>query len=815
MRINLGQTKGNLPDQSADAGFAPFPQVRGPKDNRLAGQRKLNKAPVFDVAESPKSQDAAVPKLQEKDLRPLDSNKSNSVTSRPSQVKLQGRLTGGAAYTKDANRGTDGPKSDSKNLSGLEESEDKSSDLEERLSRAGLPLSVDASQKPVIPSNPPVHNQGNTATGDKANLNTSILLDPNAKQFGQPEMTVGSNISSGIGINAQDLMKKSPVIAFLTGHLEKVEPAEIPKLVAGTPFIQKAMQEDNLANFLDQPRNLNELLDTLGIEDPSVVSLLSAGGITESAAISARQLFDKLGVSSTRVEVELDLLKKNLTLEGVSNYMRRAQVLKSSQVGASNRGQTPSDKIIGIAPSVDSGLLADSVTKSLPSDRARDPKLADLQKTQELIGDVNSVSQEGAANGKGSGTLLGYHGPTASVGKLAGGGGNTGSQPIAGYAAKSSQVTPMMTRLQMLSEAEVSQNSSVFDQFGSMMTGSDLKSIDYSSAVSVTQEGLLRFQDILVNNAQQSPVASSPISISGNFLSKVNQQNLKIDDPDIANGNMAELSQSPGFAAQTNFVALGNRGATQAKFGLHDASDERGEVLQPILEQKDGMVVGDGLSLDDGELSAKSGADNSGRHSESGDQKFETDSNAALSHLLGNQTQKAKFMQTKPFEVQDQRGPEIAAKILEHAKASAQKGGGETILNLGDQIGGQLDVAIRVVDNRVDIRILTNSDDLRNAMFSDLNRLTESLSQHKLSMGKVEVGLNHQFSTNNQQFGQGGFTGRQDTWQSHREQLRDVSTIRDLARRSGFGYGLSEGRIGAIRSPYVSKHPNGGFIAVA
>lgn len=84
---------------------------------------------------------------------------------------------------------------------------------------------------------------------------------------------------------------------------------------------------------------------------------------------------------------------------------------------------------------------------------------------------------------------------------------------------------------------------------------------------------------------------------------------------------------------------------------------------------------------------------------------------------------------------------EVVQQILDRASMIARDGGGTMRLDFNGHGLGQLEMAVNVVNDRVDLRILTSSDRVRNLLHGEINELRHSLSTQNLQLGQVEVGV--------------------------------------------------------------------------
>ncbi len=105
---------------------------------------------------------------------------------------------------------------------------------------------------------------------------------------------------------------------------------------------------------------------------------------------------------------------------------------------------------------------------------------------------------------------------------------------------------------------------------------------------------------------------------------------------------------------------------------------------------------------------------------------------------FGVHTGKAEAALLSPSERLD-----LMQKIVDRAATLSKEGGGIVRIDVGNAEIGRLELAVRMTsDDRVDLRILTSSDRVRDLMAAELGRLRDALGVQQVQLGKVEVGVN-------------------------------------------------------------------------
>ena len=84
---------------------------------------------------------------------------------------------------------------------------------------------------------------------------------------------------------------------------------------------------------------------------------------------------------------------------------------------------------------------------------------------------------------------------------------------------------------------------------------------------------------------------------------------------------------------------------------------------------------------------------------------------------------------------------QLVQNIMDKATSMIKNGGGSINLNL-DHIGlGSLEMAVNLKDERVDLKIMTSSDRVRDLVANELAGLRDALTVQKLDLGSVDVGV--------------------------------------------------------------------------
>jgi len=88
---------------------------------------------------------------------------------------------------------------------------------------------------------------------------------------------------------------------------------------------------------------------------------------------------------------------------------------------------------------------------------------------------------------------------------------------------------------------------------------------------------------------------------------------------------------------------------------------------------------------------------------------------------------------------------ELTQKVMDSANYLVREGAGSVKLDLSTADLGSLQIAIKLLDNKVDIKVFTESDPVREAMIADLSRLKDALQTQNVNLSQVQVGVGERF----------------------------------------------------------------------
>ncbi len=519
-------------------------------------------------------------------------------------------------------------------------------------------------------------------------------------------------------------MQQNPALALLAGRLEFVEPAEIPGVVAQSPLLQSILSQAQTADVLQTALPLEQNLQMLGIA-PSPLAANSAGtmmaeGQTAQLQTTLGEILEALVFDTKRIMQEGDLLKTNLGIEGLQSYMQRAERLRST-LGLSVEWPT-----LPLAPANNSTVSKASVPAQTvdPALIAQLSRLAPQTRTMET---VQLWTENPERNGLMPLSVLDDGSAPMFLNPLEGS--PEGVDPFGLATAElnpEAPLPPTMDEVPLVMNVMPRAPAATQDPFLAMAqrwntdTLQTLRPEDFMNAEAASApQPMLTLHELLSSQLIQAPNYNNPM-------------------------------ETAGLASQDN-----------ALFDLN--------TLQTSL-------------LDPGSAAGEQSGDPSGRNSDSSFMSQDSSSLFAPSQGPAS-SNKAFSIETAaaPLTSSASVSPQQLQDILDKSSMLLKEGGGSIRLDLGSKDMGPLDLALDIRDNTVELRIVTHSDQAREALVQELPKLRESLQNQNLNLEKVEIGLNYS-SAWSQSSGQGQQNREQFFENTSESSSRGPNGIRSTSR---------------------------------
>jgi hypothetical protein len=602
-----------------------------------------------------------------------------------------------------------------------------------------------------------------------------------------------------------------PIIAFLTGQLEKLDAPQIPSLVAGSDFVQSALSEADIGYFMQQPMKVSQLFESLGLPQNLMDQAISFG-IDLEAVITPQKFFKDLGIDPQRISVELQLLRDNLGLGGLSEYMRRAQnfgfqddvVTKptSGSLGAKGAdvGQVMDQSKIKLqtgnlenvkAPSLvnvsepqtkqsNSRLLEEKTPLEETSILGQGPQnLAYVLAAQEWLRNLsdNSVRSE---------ALIGQEDPGVSISQ---------SWPEGKVMASVAEQINSSDHKAL----GPTTNAATFDVWRTL--GETLKSVDTET---------VRF-----DTDQELPTQPSNLPQMADLKTLGLDKGFQEQSPDavlrapwiVAQENMlkGQVGGGQNDAADLGMYLVGNDSIPRTPSTMTDLFGEKGfsksgfgNAAQEFISPKiDLGLEGEALNVQPSFESSRSGSrdSSSGFEQPQGERGGESGGGTGLGmetvlsrpssldrgafESTSGQFADAMASSSSSSPMTPSQRAHLVQQVIDRTAMLSSQGGGSIRLDLSSADLGRMELAVAMDEGRVNLRVLTGSDGMRSAILSDMTRLKEALGLQNIQLGQVDVGVAGQQTSNGGQ----GFGGQSSFNQSRNFSRDDFD--RSLAQTIG------------------------------
>lgn len=557
------------------------------------------------------------------------------------------------------------------------------------------------------------------------------------------------------GFGVAKLLRENPAIKLLTGKLKQLDPKKIPEIVTSNTFIQEAMGQKDLQGFMAKKALVRDFLADIGIDLSSVREELAVleGGASEAKSVS--DILKEFGVDPSRVEVELKLLKDNLSTGGLNNYMVRAAALAvtSRETSTDQSGSSPLNR---------KETRPQEVAKQIKQEAISERKVAQLPDHINLEDTANPLTTVQANESM----ALGKEGkiPPEEV-----------SNPYEKIYSEGQIVpSPDSTR----SPNEVFQKS--------IRQGQTLDTLSMESL-----EGTLQLEkqqalgdDVIVAEAnsldlkkfaekQDQSIGVERINFGSpeeSFRELKNQrvgqsidvqQAVKIDSSESINlGTPKDAGLKKAFRLDSalDVMRLDSISSNaRQEFSSDTKADAKVSLIQDI---KTNSVSDPG----DSEQSGESNGDSSFNEMFGGDTESR---NIASIDQQGSQF-KLESHPTKHEGLKNQ----AVRTLNERALSLMEQGGGSIRVDLSSAELGEVDMVLRISDDKLDLKILTGSEAAKDLLVSKMTQLRDNLANQQVDLKQVEVGVSHSNHSFSQNFG--------DNAQNMREQYSSSSEANNI-----------------------------------
>jgi hypothetical protein len=502
--------------------------------------------------------------------------------------------------------------------------------------------------------------------------------------------------------NPELFMQQSPALALLAGRLEFVEPAQIPGLVAQSPLLQSILSQTETADVLQTAMPLEQNLQLLGLSPQALqaknagpISLAGIEGQMQEPLVTLEETLQALGFDTRRIMQEGDLLKNNLGLDGLQSYMQRAERMQSS-LGLPVQWPTlsPDQTIITVPQKAQvAAAAAQGLDPALMAHLSRlNPKgpspLEPIQLWTQNPDSAELMPLTVLDDGSAPFFINPLEAGVETWDPFA-----TPAEPKADASLSS---TPTMDEVPLVMNVLPRVPTAVQDPFMAMAQRWNTETLQ-----------TLRPEDF---------VSRESAEITADLKTAAAQPLRSLDD--LLN---SQFIQAPDFANRM------------------DASNLPASDASPFDMSALGLAF-----QETGSQGEDQGGDLSGRNQ---NQSFMNQDNGSV-FTPGN----SPAASNKAFSIETAAAPQTPSApvshqqlqdILDKSSMLIKDGGGSIRLDLGSKEMGPLDLALDIKDKTVELRIVTHSDQAREALVQELPKLRESLQNQNLNLEKVEIGLSY------------------------------------------------------------------------
>ena len=156
----------------------------------------------------------------------------------------------------------------------------------------------------------------------------------------------------------QGIIDIPEAISLMTGAIEKIDPKNIAKVVTENPFIQSAIQTEDVHGFLHKPMPMGDILRSLNF-NKDTIQMAREFGINLAEPVAPVEFLRSLGSDIQSVTSELAMLRQSIPLDGVQPLIERSVRIRE------NIGET---QPTNIAPAVTAPLVQGHVPGGIPGE---------------------------------------------------------------------------------------------------------------------------------------------------------------------------------------------------------------------------------------------------------------------------------------------------------------------------------------------------------------------------------------------------------------------------------------------------------------
>jgi hypothetical protein len=287
-----------------------------------------------------------------------------------------------------------------------------------------------------------------------------------------------------------------------------------------------------------------------------------------------------------------------------------------------------------------------------------------------------------------------------------------------------------------------------------------LLSVKIGGQISAPTNSLLSANDIKTELSDISALDGSLVSADSvqdpyaQLGLELNQVDVKTSQftPTIVGGSMQSLEEQL-YANGFRLDAASNTQEIQINSSIKDVKTEAENIDPsnldiPLFDAKSdpaanvsSNVSGDISGIKIGIQDSNLGDSSQGDGSRNFEQIFSRDGVGSLAGVKTTSIDGTGFVTTlKDGTNSNDLGSSVHSKILQHASLLLRDGGGSMRMDVTNGDMGKIDLAINLINNQLDVRILTANDLTRDIINKELSGLRDGLGQQGISLRNVEIG---------------------------------------------------------------------------
>jgi flagellar hook-length control protein FliK len=619
------------------------------------------------------------------------------------------------------------------------------------------PISSDQAKR-INPAEARVSERKSQNDNDGSQAQAKAALAPLRKQF------------SGKA-SSEALLNGNAVLAFITGRLDKITPDALASVITDSSLIRQAVSSGDIDEFMQTPLTISDLGKLFEV-DQGILNKAAMNGLDAADIVTPKDFINAIGLDVGRISAELTQLQQRLPVDGIKAYIERAKAMAAAQENAAETLQTTGIQNVG--DSVNSAAMASMDQRPILEDLSSQSHRGD-QAGSQLHGIFSdNISTQAAYSGmiqsnqpqstqKSNDVLLTKDVRLHSVNNNRA---DDLSESLSAIAIGSGN--SFISQASMPPTELIDPAAGALSQIGS---GDDatLRLLDVTSPDShlvADDVGLYGINFELMNGPSSTdpfvdigqlidPSQSTKIEFGGDGLTQRTLEELLIDhqlDQNIFDNaknksiheNISTLISDPQSPINNDFQTIQ---LNQNQVRLENA------LASSSLQSASRGFTSDGMLQDHGS--------SSGGESPMPGQSIELGSAFSTTQAAKLNTQDAfvNRLATNDASLSPKDG--LAGKILSHAQMMLKDGGGSMRINVEAPGMGHVDVAINLINNQLDVRIITASEQARDMISREVTGLRDGLGQQGISLRGLEIGKagessGRQFAgQGQQQFGQG------------------------------------------------------------